>query len=279
MIYLNGEYISKQEAKVSVFDRGYLFADGIYEVVPIFYGQGFMEEEHISRLKKSLKEIKINNFKDDVKQIFSSLLKAEDDDYNGMLYLQVTRGVQEKRNHSYLEENLSPSVMAYLQPLPKVNKDLVQKGFSAITHEDFRWQRCDIKSIALLPNVMIKSVAEERGAVEAILVRNKIVTEATASNVFIVKNNELITHPADSHILSGITRQFLIKIAKELDISVVERKFGVNELMSADEVLVSSSTKLVMPILEVDKNKIGLGVAGPIWSRLFDSFLTKIQPQ
>ncbi|MBT4762850.1 MAG: hypothetical protein HOO06_14245 [Bdellovibrionaceae bacterium] len=272
MIYLNGEYVKREAAKVSIFDRGFLFADGVYEVVPIMKGKAFLFEEHIDRLCRSLEFIDVNNFKLDFKDIFENLIKHEESSFDGLIYIQVTRGLEETRNHSYVGKKLNATVVAFLQPVKYATYESLSVGFSAVTREDYRWDKCQVKSIALLPNVLLKAEADKSDCLEVILHKDNVVTEASASNVFIVKDDVVYTHPANNKILNGITRRFAINNLKDLGIRVEEKTFNVDQLLDAEEVWVASSTKFVAPIVTVDGKAIGSGSPGPIWEKLIHKF-------
>lgn len=275
-ILFNNEIINREIA-VDIEDRGYQFGDGIYEVIGVYQSKPFLMDEHLQRLQRSAKEINLNLpfYSDDLK---GKLIKLQEENniVEGLIYLQVSRGVA-PRTHELPSDPVTPVVVAYTKPLGDLTK-LQESGNNAILEEDIRWLRCDIKTLNLLPNTMAKQKAVEHDAVEAILHRENIVTEASASNVFIVKNNVLYTHPANNYILNGITRQKLIEIAKKLSIPVQEESFTVDELLHADEVFITATKLDVVPITLVDNKTIGSGSPGKTSQILLESLrqITKI---
>ena len=265
--YLNSRYINFKNAKVHIEDRGLQFSDSVYEVVP-FYKKKLIEFNfHILRLKFSLKELniryKVN--KNKILKIFKKLIKLNDIE-SGIVYLQITRGVQ-SRDHAYIED-LTPNIIIYIQKrkLNIPNKKLI--GKKAITYEDLRWKRRDIKSVSLLANVLAKKAASLKNAYEAILVDNGKITEATASNVWIIKNKRLLTHPTNSEILRGITREAIKKIIMKNKLILLEKKFTLKQLYNADEVFITSSASFVTPITKIDSKLINKGKIGKITLQL-----------
>ena len=266
-VYLNSKFIKFKDAKIHIEDRGLQFSDSVYEVVA-FYNQQLIDFEfHIKRLKYSLKELKIKYFvnKDKLEKIFNKTINLNKTK-NGIIYLQITRGIQ-KRDHAY-KNNLTPNIIIYSMNkkfnLP--NKNF--KGVNAITFNDLRWKRRDIKSVSLLANVLAKKEALNKKAYEAILIDNGKITEATASNVWIVKNNKLITHPSNTDILKGITRESIKKLIKTNKLQLSEKSFTIKQLYNADEVFITSSTNLVTPIIKIDSKIINKGKIGNISLRL-----------
>ena len=273
--YLNSKYVRFNNAKVHIEDRGLQFSDSVYEVVS-FYNKKLIDFDfHIKRLKYSLKELKINFLfkRHNLKNIFHKLVDLNNIK-NGIIYLQITRGVQ-ARDHVYLD-NLKPNVIIYVRNkkfhYPKNNF----KGEKAITCADLRWKRRDIKTVSLLPNILAKKEADKKNAYEAILVDNNKITEATCSNVWIVKNNKLITHPSNTDILKGITRETIKKLIKKNKLILKEMSFSKNELYNADEVFITSASSFVTPIIKIDSKLINQGKIGKIslqlatlYSRLF----------
>ncbi|BAF61551.1 D-amino-acid transaminase [Candidatus Vesicomyidisocius calyptogenae] len=271
MVFLNGEFIKKNQAHISVMDRGFLFGDGVYEVIPIYNGKIFRLDEHLLRLQTSLDSIKIKNPYSPKKwdSILNKLLKF----YNNQeqsIYLQISRGISNKRQHSF--SNLTPTVYIESNILLTKTKETLRTGFSAITQPDIRWSRCDIKSTSLLANVMYSQQAKEKNVEEIILYQNTQVTEGATSNVFMIKNNTLYTHPTNVHILSGITRDLVLESAKAYHISIQETSFSIDELNTADELWISSSTREIMPITKVDNKLINNGHIGNVWSRVYDYY-------
>ena len=266
-VYLNSKFIKFKDAKIHIEDRGLQFSDSVYEVVA-FYNQQLIDFEfHIKRLKYSLKELKIKYFvnKDKLKKIFNKIINLNKIK-NGIIYLQITRGVQQ-RNHAY-KNNLTPNLIIYSinKKFNLPNKNF--KGVNAITFNDLRWKIRDIKSVSLLANVLAKKEALNKKAYEAILIDKGKITEATASNVWIVKNNKLITHPSNTDILKGITRESVKKLIKTNKLQLIEKSFTIKQLYNADEVFITSSTNLVTPILKIDSKIINKGKIGNISLRL-----------
>ena len=261
--YLNSKYINFNEAKIHIEDRGLQFSDSVYEVVP-FYNKKLIDFSfHVKRLKYSLKELQIKYIvkEDKLKKIFNKIISLNKI-RNGIVYLQITRGVQ-PRDHDY-RNNLIPNLIIYALNrklnLPSSNF----KGVKAITYKDLRWKRRDIKTVSLLANVLAKKEAVRKKAYEAILIDNGKITEATASNVWIVKNNILITHPSNTDILKGITRETVKKLIKKNKLNLKETSFTKKELYNADEVFITSSSNLVTPIIKIDSKIINRGKIGKI---------------
>lgn len=268
LVYLNGEFIPPDQAKVSVFDRGFIFGDGVYEVIPVFGGRMFRLPHHLARLETSLAAIRLRNphTARQWNDIFASLL-ANNGSADQTVYLQVTRGAA-ARDHAF-PPNISPTVFAYASPLNYPPAEQLAEGVAAITTADNRWQRCDIKSIALLANALLRQQAIEQGAAEAILVRDGLMTEGAASNIFIVSGDRVITPPKGPYILPGITRDLVVEIAHSNDIDCVEQPVLIESLRSADEVWMTSSTKEILPITRIDGRPVGNGKQGPMHVRVF----------
>lgn len=266
-VYLNGQFLPADEARVSVFDRGFIFGDGVYEVIPVFGGRLFRLSHHLTRLEASLAAIRLRNphTPGEWKTIFTHLLAQGTGDQS--IYLQVTRGVA-PRDHAF-PPNIKPTVFAYAQPLKYSPAEQLAQGVAAVTTEDIRWQRCDIKAIALLANALLRQQAIDQGAVEAILVRDGVVTEGAASNIFIVREGSLMTPPKGPFILPGITRDLVVEIARTHQISCNELPVKTDWLRSADEIWLTSSTKEILPITHVDGRPVGNGKPGPMHARLF----------
>lgn len=267
IVFLNSRYIEFKNAKIHIEDRGLQFSDSVYEVVP-FYNCNLIDFNfHFLRLKYSLKQLNIKYYPKKIylKKIFNKLIKINNLKA-GIVYLQITRGVQD-RDHSY-KNNLKPNVIIYIQKkLLNVSLSNI-KAKKAITFNDLRWKRRDIKSVSLLANVIAKKEASKKNAYEAILVDNDKITEATSSNVWIVKNKTLITHPANSDILKGVTREAIKKIIKDNKLKLKEKTFTKNQLYKADEVFITSSTSFVTPIIKIDSKFINNGKIGNISSQL-----------
>ncbi len=271
--YLNGEFIPLKDAKVSVLDRGFIFADGIYEVIPAFSGKIFRLTQHLKRLQDNLTAIKINNpcNEEQWQTIFNALI--EKNNYNNTdcsVYLQVTRGVA-KRDHVFPADS-TPTVFVMVSPLAPVNPEILKKGLSVIIREDIRWQYCNIKSISLLGNIILKQEAAENNADEAILVRNGNVTEGAASNIFIVKDGIIKTPAKDKTLLPGITRDLIVEIAQKKGLTCEQTSISLDELLKADEVWLSSSTKEVSPVCQIENKPVADGKPGPVWARMYQLF-------
>ena len=265
--YLNSKYINFNKAKIHIEDRGLQFSDSVYEVVP-FYNKKLIDFSfHAKRLKYSLKELQIKYIvkEDKLKKIFNKIISLNKI-RNGIVYLQITRGVQ-PRDHNY-KNNLIPNLIIYSinKKLNLPNKNF--KGVKAITYKDLRWKRRDIKTVSLLANVLAKKEAVRKKAYEAILIDNGKITEATASNVWIVKNNKLITHPSNTDILKGITRETVKKLIKKNKLNLKETSFTKKELYNADEVFITSASSFVTPIIKVDSKLVNKGKIGRITLQL-----------
>ena len=271
--YINNKFVSFKNAKIHIEDRGLQFADSVYEVIAVLNGNLIDLDFHLKRLRYSLKELKISyKFnKLDFKNIFHKLLDKNKIS-NGIIYLQITRGVQ-YREHKY-KNKLNPTLIIYSRNkkfnLPGKNF----KGVNTITFEDLRWKRRDIKTVNLLPNIIAANKAKQKNAYEAILLQDGKVTEGTSSNIWIIKKNNLITHPANSDILKGVTRTSLLKIIKKTSLKLVEKSFTHKQLLEADEVFLTSSGSFITPILKIDKKKINKGKIGNITLKLAKMYTT-----
>lgn len=266
-IYLNGELVNRDETHIDIEDRGFQFGDGVYDVVGIYNGNLFLMEEHLQRLQRSARELamELTFSLDQLKEALVRLVE-KNGVKEGVLYIQVTRGVA-PRAHEFPDEHTALTVIAYTSPLGELSQLLShvqENGAGAILHEDIRWLRCDIKTVNLIPNIMAKQKASEVGAVDAILHRDDIITEASSANVFIVRDQTVYTHPADHLILNGITRQKVIQICNELQIDVKEEPFTVTELLEAEELFITATKLDVIPIITVDDTTIGKGTPGDV---------------
>lgn len=278
--YVNGHYVNQREATVSMEDRGYHFADGVYEYFAFYNGKILDEAAHLARLERSLEKIRIA-----APMPFPALslvmreLMDRSGRLDGGLYLQITRGVA-KRDHPFPKTHVKPSLTMFISEPKTPTAQQMQQGVRVITQPDARWKHCDIKSIALLPNVLARQASVEAGAREAWLVREDgIITEGTASNSFIIKNGVLITHPADTHVLPGITREVVIHIARSMQIPVEERGFTVAEAKAAEEAFLTSTSPNVLPVVKIDDTPLGSGAPGPITKRLMAEYFTHIHTQ
>ena len=273
--YLNGQLLPIEEAKVPALDRGFLFGDGVYEVIPVYAGRLFRFKQHIARLENSLQGIRLpmEQTLQDWANICHQLIEQNSLN-NASIYLQITRGAYPERNHDF-PANPSPTIFAMITALPEVqavpsDKDL--QGISVITAEDIRWQRCDIKAITLLANCMLKQQALECDANDTILVRGGVAFEATSSNLFIVRDGVIITPPLSEHLLPGITRDFLLWLAEQHGILTEQRLIPEHELLQADEIWLTSSTKEIRPVTRLNDVTIGNGTAGPVWRQMYDHY-------
>ncbi len=277
-VYLNGQYLPMIESQISTQDRGFLFGDGVYEVIPVFNKKLFEFDAHFERLENSLKAISIANplTKKEWFKLLEILIEKHPWE-NQFLYLQITRGVQMVRNHMP-DDCLTPTVYAYTNPLHSLDENIVKKGIKVITLEDIRWLRCDIKAITLLPNIMMKLAAKNQNADDAILIsQDQKVLEGTASNVFVVKNDILFTPSTSKNILPGITRLVVERIAKKHHIELKETELTLNDLEQADEIWLTSSTKNALPVCELNGNKVGTGVTGKMWHKVNSLFAETIK--
>ncbi len=279
-IILGDQILGRPDVHIDLEDRGYQFGDGVYEVIRVYGGKLFTMKEHIARLFASAKKIKldISMAPEQIQKLVEDLVKENEVDF-GSVYMQVTRGAA-PRTHMFPKpaSNTKAVFTAYTNEVPKPASQL-ENGVEAITAEDIRWLRCDIKSLNLLPNVLAKQEAADAGCFEAILHRSGIVTEGSSSNAYIVKNGEVITHPADHLILNGITRQVLVKLCKENGIPFVEKEFELKDLQNADEVFITSTTSEVMPVIKVDGKTVGDGTPGKITRKLQELFEAKINQE
>jgi len=266
-VYLNGEFLAADKAKVSVFDRGFLLGDGVYEVIPVYDGHSFQLDGHLERLQASLDGVRMSNphSNEQWKSLIKRLVELNGGG-NQSLYLQVTRGVA-PRDHVF-PEGVTPTAFAMSNPLQAVSKKYKQEGVAAITLPDIRWQNCNIKAITLLPNSLLKQQAQDAGAVEALLIRDGYLTEGAASNAYVVLDGTIFTAPKDEKVLPGITREVVIALAKKASIPLIEEAVSEAQLLQADEVWMSSSTKEVLAITRLDGEKVGTGAPGPVWQKI-----------
>lgn len=270
--YLNGEYVPLKEAHVSPLDRGFLFADSVYEVLPAFAGRMFRFQEHFDRLTRSLNEVKLPSpYTHREWLVVLEELIRRNGGVDMYLYVQVTRGMEYGRNHAF-PSSVKPTVFAMASPLPVLSADLRERGLAAITVEDFRWGRCDIKATMLLANVLMKQRAAELGAQEAIIVRNGEVLEGSSTSLMMVRNGVLSTPPNSQRILPGTTRDAAIELAR-LHMPVEIRAISLTELYDSDEVWIAAATRDVLPITSIDSRPIGTGRPGEYWQRISQSFI------
>ncbi|MGY8813257.1 MAG: D-amino acid aminotransferase [Gammaproteobacteria bacterium] len=274
-VFLNGQLVPKDDAKISVFDRGFLFGDGVYEVIPVFGDNLFRLTEHLARLNNSLAAINIKNpyTHNEWKKICNDLMHECDFSSHKAVYIQITRGVG-VREHLY-HSSMIPTVFVMCNPISANKYD---KGISAITHADIRWMRCDIKAITLLPNILLRQYAKDADeSYEAILIRDNNVTEGAASNVFAVKDNIILTPPIDGKILQGITRDLLVELMLDANMQVNEKNIPEKALFDADEIWLTGSTTGVAPVLKLNGKPVGNGKPGIRWQQaneLFNAYIS-----
>ncbi|MGH8120772.1 MAG: D-amino acid aminotransferase [Gammaproteobacteria bacterium] len=264
-VYLNGDFVPLEEARVSVLDRGFTFGDGVYEVCLVYRGKIFRFEEHMQRLDNSLAAIHMQNplSRDQWKEILMTLVN-DNSAPDQSLYLQITRGISERDHAISLAQ--TPTVFAMSKPLPQ--RDLTL-GISAITLDDIRWKYCHIKAITLLPSVLLRHQAMLAGAAEAILLRDGFVTEGAASNIFIVHEGMIKTPPKDSSLLPGITRDLVLELLAGTRIPYAETRVPEGDLRAAEEIWTTSSTWEIVPVLNLDGRPVGKGRPGRHWQRIF----------
>lgn len=271
----NDQIVKNEEVLVDKEDRGYQFGDGVYEVVKVYNGELFTATEHIDRFYDSAEKIRITipYTKDKLHQLLHQLVEANNID-TGHVYFQITRGAG-PRNHIFPGDDVKPVLTGNAKENPRPLENF-EKGVKATFVEDIRWLRCDIKSLNLLGAVLAKQEAYEKGCYEAILHRDAIVTEGSSSNIYGIKEGVLYTHPANNLILNGITRQVIIKCAAEIGLTVNEQAMTKEQLLAMDEVIVSSTTSEVTPVIEIDGTVIGIGTPGEWTRKLQAQFETKI---
>ncbi len=270
VVYLNGNYSPLHEAKISVLDRGFLFGDGIYEVIPVYKGHIFHFERHMLRLEKNLQAIQLPSPVDrqQVREIIEKLITGEEQE---SVYLQITRGIA-KRDHGF-PGTTKPTLFVMASPIVKKQ----QKEIACITVNDDRWQHCDIKTIALLPNVLLRQQAHHQSSDEAILIRDGYVTEGAASNVFIVLDNQILTAPKGPCILPGVTRDIIIELATNAGLNINQRLYTEQELIDASEIWVTSSTKEIVPVIRLNNQQVSNGKPGKLWQQVNALFQTHKQ--
>ena len=272
IVYLNGRFIPKDESFISTDDRGFYFADGVYEVIKYYKGIPFCFEDHIIRLKNSLSSVRIDFDISSLDGLCARLIENNllKDEYAGV-YIQITRGVA-PRIHRFPGKEVEPTLFIRAFAMPSYLDDL-RHGIRVITREDIRWLRCDIKSIALLPNTMLFQQAVEQNAGECFLVRNGNYTEATHSNIMAVMGGTVFTHPDSNLILPGITKKAVIGLCDELCIPLTERPVASIETTLFDECFITGTGSEVMPVIEIDGKPVGNGKPGPVTMRIQDEFL------
>ncbi len=274
--YLNGQFMPLDQVRVSAEDRGYQFGDGVYEVIRTYRGIPFGMKEHLLRLERSASEIQVPlpfSLDEWEAQILEGIQQSGYD--NAKVYIQVTRGTA-PRNHQF-SASLTPTVLMTIREMPEVDMAYQTQGVHVITLPDLRWGRCDIKSLNLLPNVLAKQQATEAGAFEAIFIRDGFVTEGTSSNVMIVKNQTLSTPELNQQVLAGVTLQCVKGLAQLGGYEVQERPLSIDELSTADEVLLVGTTIEVLPVTKINQSRVGSGFPGPVTASLLTAFSETIE--
>ena len=276
IVYVNGQYVPEEDAKVSNFDRGFLMADGVYEVTSVLGGKLIDFEGHAVRLARSLSELGMENpiSKEDLLQVHRELVSRNGVE-EGMVYLQITRGAPDDRDFVFPDpETTPPTVVLFTQNKPGLaNNPAAKKGIKVISIDDIRWGRRDIKTVQLLYPSMGKMMAKKAGADDAWMVQDGHVTEGTSNNAYIVKGHQIITRGLSNDILHGITRAAVLRCAEEAQMEVVERSFSIAEAQEADEAFITSASTFVMPVVAIDERKLGSGNPGPVAARLREIYL------
>ena len=257
-----------EACRISPLDRGFIFGDGIYELLPVYKKQAFYLQQHLTRLERSIGEIRINNpyTRSEWETIVENLIQQSSGE-DLAIYIQVTRGIA-PRDHVF-PEGTDATVFAMANPLASIPEDQLQNGVALITAEDIRWQRCDIKVISLLANILAKQDALQASAVEAIMVRNGYALEGAASSLFVVRDGVVFTHPKDNLILPGITRDLILELLDELGVTYIEQTIPKEWLYSSDELWITSSAKEVLPATKIDNRVVGSGMPGEIWGKTY----------
>jgi len=267
MVFLNGRFLPIEEAHVPVLDRGFIFGDGVYELVPVYSRVPFRLEEHLARLERSLSETRIRNpyARSEWRDIIAQLVARQPFEDQGV-YFQVTRGVA-KRDHAF-PQDAAPTVFIMANPLVNPPREVIERGAEAVSAEDNRWLRCDIKSISLIGNCLLRQLSADAGAVETILFRDGKLTEASASNVFVVRSGVIQGPPKSNLILPGITYDVVLELARGAQLPVEIRDVTESETRTADEIWVTSSSKEVLAIVKLDGRPVGDGRPGPVFQRM-----------
>lgn len=268
IVYLNGEFLPIEEARVPVLDRGFIFGDGVYEVIPVYSRHPFRLQEHLRRLQQSLDGIRIANpYPLDTWARLVVDLIARNAPEDQSVYLHVTRGVA-PRDHAFPKQ-ATPTVFMMSNPLLTPPRQQIEQGIALVSAQDNRWDRCDIKAIALLPNVLLRQQAVDAGAIESVLFRDGILTEGAASNIFAVEQGVILAPPKDHHMLPGITYDLILELAAADGIPVETGKFSEARIRAADELWMTSSTKEVLAIISLDCQPVGDGRPGPLFHRMY----------
>ena len=279
-VYVNGEYLPEQEATISIFDRGFLMADGVYEVTSVLDGKLIDFDGHAKRLRRSLGELDMTNpmSSDDLLEIHRELVRLNEID-EGLIYLQITRGSDGDRDFAFPDpETTAPTVVLFTQSKPGLaDSTAAKKGAKIISIDDIRWGRRDIKTVQLLYPSMGKMMAKKAGCDDAWMIEDGYVTEGTSNNAYIVKDNTIITRHLGNEILHGITRAAVLRMAREAQMKVEERSFTIEEAQEADEAFTTSASAFVMPVVEIDGVALGEGVPGKVATRLREIYLQEMR--
>jgi D-alanine transaminase len=272
-LYLNGNYTAVKKAKISVFDRGFLFGDGVYEVIPVYSGKPFRSEGHLARLQHSLDAIDIPNPLTTLQwiEIFSTLIEHNFPSVDSVIYLQITRGTMEKRDHAW-PPDMQPNVLVTCTEQVYATQDSATAGEKAVTLDDTRWSDCHIKTINLLANALLHQEARNQGANEAILIREGFAIEGTQSNLFIVRDDIVITPPKSRHMLGGITREIVLELCQQNKIICSEKNISEDDLHQADEIWLSSATREILPIVTLNQHAVGNGRPGVVWQQIIQLY-------
>ncbi len=275
IVYVNGSYLPEEQGKISIFDRGFLFADGIYEVTAVVNGKLVDYGPHMERLERSLHEVQMDwpCSREELKAMHVEMVKRNNL-AEGWIYMQVTRGSAD-RDFKF-PKGVKPTLIAFTQAKKLVDNPDAARGVSVITIPDIRWARRDIKTVNLLAPVLGKQAAYEAGAFEAWMVEDGKVTEGTSSNAYIVKDGKVVTRGLSNNILAGCTRRALFRLATEHHVEIEERSFTADEAYAADEAFLTSASNFVMPIVEIDGRRVGGGQPGPLTRKLREMFLEEI---
>lgn len=268
MIYLNGEFMPIAEARVPVLDRGFIFGDGVYEVIPVYSRRPFRLREHLKRLQHSLDGIRLANphSEDEWVRLIGKLVELNEEQ-DQSLYLHITRGAA-KRDHAF-PPDVAPTVFMMSNPLVTSTPELVESGVAVMSAVDNRWLRCDIKAISLLPNVLLRQMAVDAGAAETLLLRDGFLTEGAASNIFVVRKNVLLAPPKNNLMLPGITYDVILELAASASIKTEVRRISEEEVRTAQELWLSSSTKEVLAITHLDGKPVADGRPGPVFHQMY----------
>lgn len=277
-VYINGEYLAKESAKISIFDRGFIFGDGVYEVVPVINSRMADQQYFLDRLKRSLNELQINFcvLDDDLISILNKLIELNQL-AEGVVYLQITRGIADR--DFIFPVDTPPSIVAFVMNIPIIDTKESAEGISVVSTTDLRWKRRDIKSINLLGQCLAKQDAHSRNAKEGWMVEDGYVTEGVSSSAYIVKDRRVITRPLSNKILPGVRRRTLLEMRSDKEFEIEERLFTLQEAILADEAFITSATQIVVPVIRLDGQQIGNGAPGVITKKLRQIYINKLMQE